>query len=1160
MKKLLLSFIFVFLVFSLKAGIIEKTYHFSNYKIVKFDDYQIITFKNTLAIGKIGEPVLPYHSISLLLPPGEVADTIEFYGEDETEISGKYQLYPQQYSHPISKGKSGKFVKKSHIYQKNIQYPTSSTGILSTEFMNGYSFAISTFTPVKYNPSTGSISFYKKVTIKIKTKKGEKAENALNNLNSSKDVLTRVKEFSQNPELISQYPEKKVRDNDYQMLIITSYLYQNDFQNLINLYSKRGIKTQVVSTQYIDVTISGQDLQEKIRNYIIQEYQNHGIEYVLLAGDVEVVPYRGFYCKVYSSQIYEDNNIPSDLYYSALDGNWNENGNNKWGEYIISGTDTLDEADLLPEVSVGRFSFSNTDELNNMLNKTISYQDNPVLGELRKPLLAGEHLYDEPLTWGADYMDLLIGHHEDNGYTTDGIPEDQNIEKLYDKNATWSGSTIMAKINEGHSFLNHVGHANETYVMRLYLSDITNSNFYNVNGINHNYTIVYTHGCLCGAFDYDDCIAEKMVSIANFAAAFVGNSRYGWFNEGQTEGPSEHINREFINALYGDKIGRIGTAHKISKQETAPWVTAPGQFEEGALRWCFYDCNVLGDPAMSIWTDEPIDIQTNYQEVIPVDASSMNVNVSSNGTPVENLNCVLMKDSVIHGVGTTDSIGNTVININPPIDELGAAQLIVSGYNCLATTYPVTIIPCDVPDVIYSSYEINDSSGNNDGLVNYGESINLGLEVINIGSQQATNVNITLSSEDTCINITDSTENYGDIDSGAVVYRENAFAFDVANNIPDNHLITFNVTAISEDTTISNFNITAYAPNLSIGNLTVNDTAGGNANGILEPGETADIIIQSSNIGHSDCFNTNATLTTTNNYVTINNDNYFLDTLAQGTTKNAIFTITVDTSTLIGTNIDLNYKLISGEYNVQKTFYKTVGIIYEDFETGDFSSYDWNFGGDQPWTITNSNPYEGNFCAKSGQINDLSTSELFITFNVLSDDSISFFRKVSSEDNYDFLKFYIDNNEFDKWSGEKSWQRVAYPVTTGEHTFKWEYIKDAYVSNGSDCGWIDYIVFPPVSLPVSVNDIDKNNISLNVFPNPFNDKITINYSNENASNVKITIYNALGQKIKILTKKQNQKPGNHSIIFNASGLQKGIYFCKFETNNYTTIKKLILSK
>ena len=683
MKKItLLLFVFLCVYVNLSARVIEQTYYFDNYQIAQVDNYQTISFTNTLLSGKTGEPVLPYQSISLLLPPGETAESIEIIGEDETAIPGNFTIYPQQFVRPNSEATGGEFVKDELIYSMTGAYPTQQTGEITTQFMNGYSIALSAFTPLKYFPASGEASFYKKVTIRINTQQDTKANNALANLTANKEVLKRVKRFVQNPDLVNLYPDKISSSDDYQLLIISPAQFEDELSSLIDLYSNRGLITKIISTDSIYSASSGQDSQEKIRNFIIQEYQNYNVEYVLLGGDVELIPYRGFYCHVQSSIVYEDDDIPADLYYSALDGTWNDNNNNLWGE--------IGEDDLLPDVSVARIPASNSTELNSLLNKVISYQNSPVLNELNKPLLAGEDLYSNPQTWGGDYLDLLIGYHEDNGYTTTGIPAEDNIEKLYDRDlGYWSKITLISKINEGKSFIHHAGHSNTTYVMRLYSSDITNSNFSQVNGVIHNYTLVNTTGCDCGGFDHSDCIGEKMVNIQNFAVAFIGNSRYGWFNEGQTEGPSTHLQREFVNALYQDKLFRIGEAFLESKIQTAPWVNAPGQWEEGALRWCFYCNNVLGDPAMGIWTNEPIPIQVNYS--ISPDTSSIDVSVTSEGNPAEGLTCAVLKDSVLYGVGITDTLGNATVSLEPPLTELGNAELVVSGYNCLPSSFSLMI-------------------------------------------------------------------------------------------------------------------------------------------------------------------------------------------------------------------------------------------------------------------------------------------------------------------------------------------------------------------------------------------------------------------------------------------------------------------------------------
>jgi hypothetical protein len=683
MKKITSTFVFTLIAAFLFAGTVEYTYNYSSPAVKDAGNFQTISFENTFLTGIAGEPVMPYQAVKLLLPPGEEAVSVDFAFEIENILDGSFSLVPRQPAQPYSIGGDGTFHQKMDIYQSENAYPSSPWGEYTTHFLNGYSYLLTSFTPAKYIPATGQISYYGKVTITVETRQTDRAMLALKNLSASSATAKLVNSFAQNPSLAASYSPASNREGEYQLLIITPQNFTLSFQQLADLYLVRGMKTEIVSVESISSGGTGMDLQEKIRNYIISEYQAHGIVHVLLGGDVEHIPARGFYCHVQSSSTYEDWNIPSDLYYSGLDGNWDTDGDGTWGE--------IGEDDLLPDVSVARFPVSNISQLQKLLHKTISYQDYPVTGEMRDILIAGEELWQNPLTYGEDYLELLIGYQDENGYVTDGMYDDMNFTKLYDSEAYWSGWDLVNSINEGKSFIHHSGHANQTYVMRLGIQDITNDNFSSANGIDHNYTLVYTHGCLCGAFDENDCIGEAMVLIDNFAVAGAFNSRYGWFNEGQTEGPSAHLHREFVDALYHDRESRIGSAHMISRIETSVWVNAPGQWEEGALRWCFYDCNIFGDPALGVWTDEPINIETTYPDEIHPGETSVPVSVASNGQPVEGLMCVIMADGEMSACCPTDESGNALINVPGGFADIEAAELVVSGYNCLPVSYPLNI-------------------------------------------------------------------------------------------------------------------------------------------------------------------------------------------------------------------------------------------------------------------------------------------------------------------------------------------------------------------------------------------------------------------------------------------------------------------------------------
>ena len=135
-------------------------------------------------------------------------------------------------------------------------------------------------------------------------------------------------------------------------------------------------------------------------------------------------------------------------------------------------------------------------------------------------------------------------------------------------------------------------------------------------------------------------------------------------------------------------------------------------------------------------------------------------------------------------------------------------------------------------------------------------------------------------------------------------------------------------------------------------------------------------------------------------------------------------------------------------------------LTAEDFETGNFLMYPWVMGGNAPWIIDSANAYEGSYCARSGDIGDYQSSTLEVTVEVVASDDIAFWYKVSSEADYDYLRFYIDGAQIASWSGTVGWTQFTYPVAAGTHTFKWAYTKDQSVSTGDDSGFVDFIEFP----------------------------------------------------------------------------------------------------
>ena len=1108
------------------AQTIEKTYYFDEPNVAQIQGYEQVQFTNCMQSALAGQPSLPWQSVSLMLPQGTEAVAIEVELSNFKTMEGNHCLYPYQsaltYSNPVRK----QFEKDEALYASKSIYPAQAYGNLSTHYMNGIGFAFSTFTPVQYVPGTGEVRYATRATVRITTAASKADHSRKFWLNSGN--AERAMRLAQNPEMLQTYDNRGRTVGGYDLLVVTKQQYVDSFDDYVSFYQARGLRTRVVDLETILSTMEGRDNPEKLRNYIIQEYEENGIMMVNLAGDVPSIPYRGLYCFADSGSGYEDYDIPADLYYAALDGDWNDDGDNRWGE--------IGEDDLLPEISIGRMCFSNQNELDNMLHKSMTYQTEPVLGEFRDVILAGEHLYDDPMTNGSQYLELLIGTHDDNGYTTTCIPEDYNYTRLYEEEGNWSGTLLRNAINQGTQYVHHDGHANTGYVAGWNNSDITDNKFSGANGVDHNYTFFHTSGCICGDFS-SDCILERMTKIANFAVATFGNSRYGWFNEGQTEGPAIHLARETEDAYYHDRIPYGGMALREGKTETAPWVNAPGQWEEGALRWNFYDLNMMGDVACSPWHDEPFTPEINYFSEIFVGMTSTAVTVrNDNGEGLKNFRCALFFGEDMIGVGYTNEDGDATIEFPEPIDVVGEMSLIVTGCDAWPQTLPVLSLPGNCAYVIYDSYEISGGA-----QPDFGQSIALDMQIKNVGILVASNVTATLSTDCDYITLTDATETIASIEGGATVTLAEAFAMDIADDVPNMMKADFTLTCTDGiDTWESKFAIRLHAPEFAVVGTVIDD-----GDGQIDPGETVTAHITVKNVGMAAAPDTHFSIICDLPEISFEQSEFQIGTVNADEEFTVDFVFTLSDAVELGVAYEIGFIATSGNYATEGSFVFSVGTVLEDWETGDFSKFEWENDPARPWTIVTEDPYDGDYCAKSGNLGNNMSSVLTITLDVHSEGEISFYRKVSSEEGYDALYFSIDTDLLGDWSGEVPWGQVSYALTPGLHQLYWAYNKDVYVSSGSDCAWLDNISFPPSETITITQETVMNGLC--IYPNPNKGQFSINLPEEDCV---IIIFNSLGQQVY-----SQQAKGMTTL--NLESLDSGMYFVKVKSADGVSTLKFV---
>ena len=1123
----------LFLMLALVCGLvnaqtIEQSYYFDQPTVTELQGYEQVQLRGCMQSALAGQPSLPWQSVSLMLPQGQEAESIEVHLSDFREMEGSHILYPYQPSRAYSDTKPHPFVKDEAVYSSKAVYPNKAEGRLSTQYMNGVGFAFSAFTPVQYEPATGKVSYATKATVVVRTRASRTDHSDM--LWMSPTNRARVQRLAQNPEMIDSYQTRGRELTAYDLLIITGSNFIANYDEYRNYYNNIGLRNRIISVDEIYSTTTGIDNQDKIRNYIIQEYQNNGIMMVVLGGDVNIIPYRGFFCQVQSSSLYESNDIPADLYYCGLDGTWNDNGNGNYGE--------IGEDDLLPEIGMSRMSFQNATDLANMVNKTLSYQQNPVLGEFHKVILAGEHLYDNPTSNGSDYLELLIGVHDDNGYSTTGYPTTYDFTKLYEEQGNWSGSLLRNAINAGTSYVHHNGHANSGYVAGWY--GIDNDDFSGANGTTHNYTIFHSQGCDCGAFD-ENCILEKMVKIQNFAVAVIGNSRYGWFNEGQTEGPGCHLEREMTDSQWYDRIGLLGCANSDGKCMTAPWVTAPGQWEEGALRWNFYDMNVLGDGAVNVWLDEPFTAVVESPEQVVIGTQSINVTVTDpDGNGLKNYRCLIFMDDDAIAMGVTDEDGVAEIVFEGGLQNVGEMIMKVTGVNSYPIQVEMTAVPSNTPYVVYDSYVL----ANGAQQIEFGGDYAFDMVLKNVGSVNANNVTATLSCESEYITINQATVNVGNLNGNQSTTLENAFAFSVSDNVPNKTNVRFNI-ACSDgtDTWESHFNAKIFAPEFELVSVVL-ETANGQA---LNIGDSGTLHFTLKNNGNAALPNAVFAIYNSHPEITTGTTTWSYQNVAPGQEFTADLEFTLGQDAQYGVMYELPYAAYYGNYQLNSSYYLPVGQSVEDFETGDFSAFNWqSVNPIYAWEIVTQNPYEGNYCARSSAISDYETTSLFITVEVAQESEVSFYLKVSSESSYDKLFFYIDNTSKGEWSGEVGWTRAAYPLTAGTHVLKWEYSKDVSLSSGSDCAWIDNVTFPASTVISEVKQ--ETSPAVAIYPNPNNGSFNINLPEEDCN---LAIYNSVGQLV------YRQENASGLTTLHLEGLDNGMYFVTVQSASGTSTQKFV---
>jgi len=687
-----------------------------------------------------GEPLLPERAFTFILPQGHVPANVRVESASTEILADTYDIAPAQLPVPLS----GRFrplitPRDALIYDSSNAYPENWAEVGPVQYKRGFALVGVIVHPLSYRPATGRVERLVSARLVLTTRPGGRVSPLLRDtadddaaVLQSADVATALGTYAQR---ITRGP-LQLPPGDYPYLIVTPQAYENlggeySLEALRDARTAEGLTGNIVTVEWIQANYAGtrpdggQDDATRIREFLTDAYAEWNTSYVLLVGDADggdeggesgdnLLPVRGLYVDPRHPEAAADH-LPSDLYYACLDGTFDNDADGIYGEENdgVGGG----EVDLMAELYVGRLPADRVSEVQDFVAKTLYYEAGAGVW-LQDVLMVGELLWDDPMeVWGGDAMDELITGSDVGGYITLGFDSFPFFvcSTLYDRDQPqgeyWEAQDLTPLLDAGPHIVNHLGHSNNTYNMRLMNNNVNDL-------INTHPFLHYSQGCYNGAFDNclgpeyynrittQDCIAEHLVTEAHGAFATISNSRYGW-GSFMADGPSQRFHREFWDAFFGEGMSTIGQAHFDSKEDSA------NVFDDPYYRWVGFESNLLGDPAVvlkkSLNTTDPLlglyPPQASFiVKVGDAAPDPVTIGVRNDGVGTLSFSAVSDQSWATVTPGSGDAPLDVEVHVDPAGLPAGAYQALLTFTSAEAANSPVdmtvTLTVVEVPEIL----------------------------------------------------------------------------------------------------------------------------------------------------------------------------------------------------------------------------------------------------------------------------------------------------------------------------------------------------------------------------------------------------------------------------------------------------------------------------
>lgn len=1008
---------------------------------------QLLKVNGSAPILMKGAPDLPQFSYSIQIPDDHEME-IEVIADNYTEITNV--------NIPASPGnyyRNDPRITRSYeaVFNRNEFYPTNLASLSQAYIYKSLRGQALHIYPFQYNQQTKTLRVHQSVQLRVKS---SGRASTINCLPSNLPISNSKREQGKLKQHFINYSSARNTESisPERIMIITTEAFIPELNTYLSWKRACGF--------IIDLrTIEQPGNANQLKQFISGAYLQQPFSKLLLIGD---------YLQVPSIMRFGGASDPS------------------YG-YILGD-------DCYPEIQVGRISAETIPELQTQLNRIMAYEK-----------AIGMHHFDRFAGIAS-----ALGPGDNNEYDFEhsrGIGNQlmqadyTHFDELYDGSqggtdlpGNPSPATLIHALNAGSGLLMYTGHGTRSTLSTTGFGIDDASSLSNQNQL----PFVVSVACLNGDFVGGTCLAEALVRTETNSGAVGAVGAY-MSSINQSWNPPMSAQDEMARILSGNDPEfhdfSLGTLCELACLKMMDDYGDAGA--EMAATW-----HLFGDPTMNLRTRIPQTLQATFASELPVNSTEIVVQCST-----ENALVALSQNDELLGAAYVTG-GIALIHLDP-LASLDSISVCITAQNYYPFVGSIDVIPSEQAHIALTSVIINDSLGNSNGLIDADEHVFLEIHFSNLGMLASNALNLSVTCENTALEFIQSqcsSESLEALSDGQTACIELLISQEIIDYSEVHFLIQFS------DNQGNSWSYThqekSHAPVIRMQPYQILELDG-NFNGRADPSETIQVAIPFFNAGHAPSSPFECHISTESDFIDIQQYATQIPAMDPDSGKNAFVELYIHPEAIRGSFILIHVNFVHAGISTDTLYQLKIGAIIEDAESANFTTFHWDTSHVHSWINDQEMAQFGHASFRSAAIMNGESSELGIHVNVIANDSIRFYYKVSSEFQWDEFQFYIDDELMLHKSAEISWTSVSIPIASGNHLLKWVYVKDAFVSSGFDAAWIDEIEFPAGSEVITAAPYVEDVLHFRMYPNPAKRNIKI-VSQNDLINTYFHIYNLQG--------------------------------------------------